>query len=117
MCRAVFCLLAVASLACAADVPSGTQLEIRLTTTVDSATAKIKDPVEAVVIAPIIAGEQILIAAGAKVQGQIKEVKQPAKPDEQAVIEIQFDRLLGGAQRPPLSARLVSVDNARETVD
>src|SRR6266849_3522440 len=118
MCRAVFCVLAAASFACAAEVPTGTQLEIRLTTTVDSSTAKIKDPVEAVVIAPVIAGEQIVIAAGAKVQGQIKEVKQPAKADEQAVVEIQFDRLVGArGQRGALSARLFSVDNARETVD
>jgi len=118
MCKAVFCLLAAASLSRAADIPSGTQLEIRLTTIVNSATAKINDPVEAVVIAPVIAGEHIVIAAGAKVHGQIKEVKQPAKADDQAVVQIQFDQLRGTAgQKAALSARLVTVDNARETVD
>lgn len=112
------CLLASAALAYASDIPSGTQLEIRLTSTVDSATAKVKDPVQAVVIAPVVAGEEIVMAAGAKVEGQIKEVKQPVKPDEQAVVQVEFEKLLGaGGQKTSLSARVVSVDNARETVD
>src|ERR1051326_7076178 len=117
MYRAVFCIFAAAPLACATEIPSGTQLEIRLTSAVNSATQKAKDPVEAVVIAPVIQGEQIAIAAGNKVQGQIKEVKQPTKSDEQAVLQIQFDRIAGaGDQKAALSARVVSVDNARESV-
>src|SRR5271169_5312498 len=115
---AVFCALASACLVCAADIPSGTQLEVRLTTTIDSAKAKIKDPVEFVVIAPVVVEGEMVLATGKELQGQIKDVKQPAKADDQAIVEIQFDRLLGAdGQKAHLSARLVSVDNARETVD
>ena len=117
MSRAVICVLAAAALAYAADIPSGTQLEIRLTSAVNSATAKVNDPVEAVVIAPVIVGENLVIASGVKVHGVIKEVKQPDKPSDQAVVQIQFDQLLEGAKKTPLSARVVSIDNARETVD
>jgi len=117
MSRAAICLAAAISLACAAEIPSGTQLEIRLTTAVNSSTAKAGDPVEAVVIAPVVIGENIVVAAGAKAHGQMKEVKQPDKPSDQAVVQIQFDQLAEGAQKAPLSARVVSVDNARETVD
>jgi hypothetical protein len=111
------CLLATAALACAAEIPSGTQLEIRLSTAVNSATAKVKDPVEAVVIAPVLAGTEIAIAAGAKVHGHIKSITQPAKADEQAIVEIEFDQLSASSLKAPISARLISVDNARETVD
>lgn len=118
MYRVVFCSVAAAVLSCAAEVPSGTRLEVRLTSPVDSGKAKVKDPVEAVVIAPVISSEQILIAAGATVKGQFTEVKQPANADEQAVVAIRFDQIAGAeGQKAPLNARVAAVDNARETVD
>ena len=115
---AVLFLFAAAFAAGAADIPTGTQLQIRLTTAINSATAKAKDPFEAVVIAPVMNGDQMVIAPGTKILGQIKEVTQPAQASDQAVIALQFDSVAGdGNRKAPLSARLVSIDNARETVD
>ena len=111
-------LLLVLSAVKAAEIPVGTRIEIRLTTTVKTSSSKVNDPVEAVVIAPVRVANRDALAAGTKVHGAIKEVTQAAKPEDQAVVHIQFDGLVSprGA-RATIAARVVDVDNARESVD
>ena len=60
-------------------------MEIRLTTAVNTLTAKVDQAFDAVVIAPVVAGNRIVIAAGVKVKGHVKEVKAAVNPDDQAV--------------------------------
>jgi hypothetical protein len=100
------------------EVPSGTHIEIRLTGAVNTATAKVDQPVDAVVIVPVVAASQIVVAAGVKVKGHIEEVKAAVNPDDQAVLGLVFDQI-GDARgkKAVLAARLVGVDNARESVD
>jgi hypothetical protein len=102
----------------AMEVPSGTHMEIRLTSAVNTATAKVDQPVDAVVIVPVVAANQIVVAAGVKVKGHIEEVKAAVNPDDQAVLGLVFDQI-GDARgkKAVLAARLVGVDNARESVD
>src|ERR1022692_2810997 len=102
----------------AMEVPSGTHMEIRLTSAVNTATAKVDQPVDAVVIVPVVAANQIVVAAGVKVKGHIEEVKVAVNPDDQAVLGLVFDQI-GDARgkKAVLAARLVGVDNARESVD
>jgi hypothetical protein len=112
------CLFLAASAATGAEIPTGTRMEIRLTTAVRIATAKVNDPVDAVVIAPILAGNRVAIAAGTSVHGELKEVTPAVKPEDQGVVSIRFGQLISArGTRAPLAARLVSVDNARESVD
>src|SRR5690349_21332468 len=86
-------LFAAAALAAASQVPAGTQLAIRLTSAVNTATAKTNQRFEAVVIAPAVAGDQVAIAAGAIVTGHVKETKSPLKADDQALLDLAFDRI------------------------
>src|ERR1700676_771242 len=110
--------LAVAGLAWAVEIPSGTQVEIRLTGAVNTATAKIDQPFDAVAIAPVVAVNQIVVAAGVKLTGHIKEVKAAVKADDQAVLGLAFDQISDAqGKKAKLTARLVAVDNARESVD
>jgi hypothetical protein len=110
--------LVVGAIASAAEVPSGTRLEIRLTSAVNTANAKVDQAFEAVVIAPVVASNQIVIAAGVKLKGHIKEVKAAVNPDDQAVLDLAFDQISDASRkRANVSARLVGVDNARESVD
>jgi hypothetical protein len=112
------CLFLAASAATGAEIPTGTRMEIRLTTAVRIATAKVNDPVDAVVIAPILAGNRVAIAAGTSVHGELKEVTPAVKPEDQGVVSIRFGQLISArGTRAPLAARLVTVDNARESVD
>ena len=116
--RLVVVLFAAAAAAAAIQVPSGTQVQIRLTKAVNTATAKANEAFEAVVIAPVLAGGQAAIAAGAIVTGHIKEAKSPVKPEDQAVLNLAFDRIgVSGRKAVSFAARLVDVDNARESVD
>src|SRR5690349_8362358 len=113
----VIFFLAVA-LAAATQVPAGSQMQIRLTSAVNTATAKANQPFQAVVIAPVVVADQVAIAAGTAVSGHVKTVSSPVKPDDQAVLELAFDQISDAAgKRVNLAARLVDVDNARESVD
>jgi LssY C-terminus len=110
---ATFC-----SIAAPVEVPAGTQIQIRLTTTIDSNSTKPKEPVEGVVIAPVLVNGQLAIVQGTKVLGQIKEIKPAAKADEQTLLILEFQQLKDrDGKKTNLSARLIEVDNARETVD
>lgn len=67
--------------------------EIRLTSAVNTATAKVDRQFDAVIIAPVGASNQIAIAAGVKLKGHIKEVKAAVNPDDQAVLGLAFDQI------------------------
>jgi hypothetical protein len=111
------CGLLVAT-AFAAEVPYGTKMEIRLTSAVNSSKAAVGQTFGAVVIAPVVARGQIAIAAGVKVHGRVKEVKAAVNPDDQAVLGLVFDRISDArGRKADLAARVVGVDNARESVD
>jgi hypothetical protein len=110
--------LSLTSVAWAAQVPSGTQVEIRLTSAVNTASAKVDQTFDAVIIRAVVAGDRIVIAAGVKLSGHVKEVKAAVQPDDQAVLGLAFDQLIDASgKRATLSAKVVGVDNARESVD
>ncbi len=112
-----FVLLAMSGLA-AAGIPAGTQVQIRLTSAVNTSTAKVDQSFDAVVIAPVLAGDRIALAAGVKVAGHVKEVTAAVKADDQAVLALAFDQISdSNGKKANLSARLVGIDNARESVD
>jgi len=115
----VYCIfLCVACLASAAEIPAGTEVQIRLTSAINTATAKVSQQFDAVIIAPVVAGGRIAIAAGVRVTGHIKELTQAVKPEEQTIVALSFDRLVDASgKQANLAARLTSVDNARESLD
>jgi len=93
-------------------------VQIRLTSAVNTSTAKPKQAFDAVVIAPVLAGGGVALAAGAKVSGHIQEVTAALKPDDQAVLTLAFDQIADSAgHSASLAAKLAAVDNARESVD
>ena len=113
----VVLLLAGAFCASAVQIPAGTQIQIRLTTAVNSSKAKVGEPFEAVVIAPVVLGDRLAIAAGAKVTGHIKAVTAATQPDDQASLELAFDQIGEAGVKANIAAKLAGVDNARETID
>jgi hypothetical protein len=112
-------LLLGAASATATQIPAGTQIQLRLTTSVNTSTAKVDQPFEAVVIAPVVVGDGLALAAGAKVTGHLKEVKAATQPDDQALLDLAFDQIgddAGGA-KVNIAAKVAGVDNARESVE
>ena len=98
-------------------MPAGTQVEIRLKNKISTQTAKAKDPVEAVVIAPVMAGDQFAIPAGAAVRGAIEKTAQAAKADERSVLVLTFSEIEINGTKLKLQAQLAGIDNARESID
>jgi hypothetical protein len=105
------------ALAMAQQAPAGAHISIRLKSAVSSWASKPGDPVEAVVIAPVVANGRTLIPAGAVVSGTVGKAAQPTAPGERAALLLRFTALETAGARHTISARVESVDNARETVD
>jgi len=110
-------LIAAAGLLAATEIPAGTELQIRLTTGVNTSTAKPKQTFDAVVIAPVMSSGTVAMAAGAKVSGHIQDVTAAVKPDDQAVLVLAFDQINDSVgHSSSLAAKLVGIDNARESL-
>lgn len=110
--------LAVACLHAATQIPAGTQIQIRLTTAVKSASAKAGDPVEAVVVAPVVANGEIAMAAGATLKGHIKEAVAAVQASDQAALDLDFEQVSDATgAKAAIAAKVASIDNARESVD
>jgi len=116
--HACVALLAGAAFAQSADIPAGTRLDIRLTSAINTSTAKPNQPFHAVLIAPLVDAGKLVLAAGDTVSGHIKEVKAATQPDDQAILNLSFDQIADSTgTRTSLPAKVASVDNARESVD
>jgi hypothetical protein len=101
----------------ALDVPAGTAIPIRLNAKVSSQTSQPGDPVDAVVIAAVMASGQYAIPAGAVVHGSVIQASPAAEPDTRATLLVSFKRIDIGGASVPCAARVAGVDNAREKVD
>jgi hypothetical protein len=99
--------------------PAGTEIHIRLTTTVGSYATKAGSPVSAVLIAPIMAHGEIVLPSGTLVSGEVKKVARVGLGirHETASLDLEFNRVaLPGRHPVALRARVAEVDNARERV-
>ena len=109
-------LLFLAACASAETLPVDTKIEVRLQTKVASA-SKTGDKFEAVVIAPVLIGDRTLIPAGSLITGAVKAAK-ASTADARAELDLDFTELVWPAgAKQPLSAKVVGVDNTRESVD
>src|ERR1700677_5104667 len=102
------------------EVPAGTRLEIRLTSSVGSYASKAGSPVSAVLIAPVRVGGELLLPAGSILTGQVKSVRRVGLGilHETAGMLLEFNQIiLPDDETLPLSAQVVAVDNGHERVD
>jgi len=110
-------LLLTAGLLAAGSIPSGTEIQIRLTSALNTASGKAGQQFDAVVIAPVVVDGRIAMAAGAKLSGHIVNVTAADQKDQQASVSLAFDQIADGARKSTLAAKVTGVDNARESVD
>jgi hypothetical protein len=102
------------------QIPSGTELSIRLTDKVASEAqtqhAGQTPAIHAVLIAPVILNGAVTISAGAQLTGTARQARAATDKDP-AQLQLVFSSLTDGAQRANISAVVTSLDNARETID
>ena len=117
--RSASALLALAAClpAFGLQLPAGTEIQIRLKSKVATPTSKAKDPVDAVVIAPVMLDGQFVIPAGAMVRGAVDKAAQSTKPDERSTLSLAFTEIEIDGAKLKLAARVTGVENARESVD
>lgn len=83
-----------------------------------SSSSKAQDPIESVLIAPVIIDGQVILPQGTLVRGQVVKAQPIEKPDTRAFLELEFSRLVDTAgKETKLEATVVGVDNAREKVE
>ena len=121
-----FVFLLASSILGAVEIPAGANLEIRLTAPVSTATSHAKDPVSAILIAPVLLPGGSAVVAGAVVEGTVLAAT-PASEEKNAALKLGFTQLhFKQAELKPsaqanrtyrISTRVYSVDNVRETVD
>lgn len=100
-------------------VPAGTQVHIRLTTTVGSYMSKAGTRVSAVLIAPVQVDGETLLPAGSLLSGNVRRAVRVGFGfrHETAALDLMFQEVaLPGGDTLALRARVAEVDNAREYV-
>ena len=114
-------ILLIATRTCAAAlIPSGTEIQIRLLSPINTASAKVEQRFDAVVIAPVVASGRIVMSAGVKINGHIADVKSAQaadQSDQQASLTLSFDQVTDGIHPATIAAKIKGVDNARESVE
>lgn len=107
----------MAAIAAAVPIPAGTELHVRLQTPV-ATSAPEHHTIQAVVIVPVMTGDQVLIPDGTRVAGDVKERRAVTKPDERALLRLDFSKLIRpDGKTARIDSTVVDVDNARESVD
>ena len=100
----------------ALEVHAGTGIQVRLTAKISTQNARAKDPVEAVVIAPVMAGDLFVVPAGAVVRGAVEKVAQSTKDGERSSLLLSFSEIEIDGAKLKLAAQVSAVENAREKV-
>jgi hypothetical protein len=99
-------------------LPTGTALSVRLTSRVGSHTSHVDDPVTAVLIAPVLVDDQPVVPSGWALRGRVTAVSRATEEDARPMLHLGFSEVSDSEGRgTPIAARVVQVDNARETVD
>ena len=100
-------------------IPAGETIWIRLTAPVSTYDAKAGDPVHGVVTQDITCGNETVAPLGSHVAGHVESSRRVGLGfrHETAALKISFDEIqISGAQPMPITASLVTIDNAREPV-
>jgi hypothetical protein len=100
-----------------AVLPTGSRLQVRLTASVSSATSRAGDLVSAVLTVDVPVSSLVL-PAGTIIRGAVRQATPFSWSSSQAALQVDFRELVSpSGPAIPVAAKVVAVDNARETVD
>jgi hypothetical protein len=75
------------------QIPSGSEVDVRLQTALDSDTAQVEDRVEAVTMVDLYQGNDLLVPAGSIIEGYVSSVDRASRTDRKGELTIMFTRL------------------------
>jgi hypothetical protein len=93
------------------DVPSGTELHVRLDDSVSSDTSRPEQAITATVSEPLRIDADVVIPAGTEVRGIIRDVEPARRPSRGGRLELSFDSILLRGRSIPLQARVIGMED------
>jgi hypothetical protein len=75
------------------QIPSGSEVDVRLLTALDSETAQVEDRVEATTMVDLYQGNDLLVPAGSTIEGYVSSVDRASRTDRKGELTIMFTRL------------------------
>lgn len=77
----------------AADVPAGTEFDVKLTKALSSATASVEDAFEATTLVDLVSGSRTIVPAGSVMRGTVSAVHRAGRIDRKGSLRLSFDRI------------------------
>ena len=75
------------------EIPSGSEIDVRLTTALTSDTAQVEDRVEATTMIDLYEGNRLLVPAGSVLTGWVTSVDRASRTDRKGSLTVEFNRL------------------------
>jgi hypothetical protein len=75
------------------EVPSGTELDVRLERELNSGTAQVEDRFTATTVADLYQGNDVLIPAGSTLRGVVSSVNKATRTDRKGSMTVAFDQI------------------------
>ena len=87
------------------EVPSGTQVAIRLETTLTTKNSKVGDRFVATLVEPIVVNGETAVPAGAEITGHVILAEEPGKASGRGHLQLAYNELRYGGQTVDLNSR------------
>ena len=75
------------------EIPSGTEVDVRLVTALTSDTAQVEDRVEATTMVDLYNGNTVIVPAGSVMTGWVTSVDRASRTDRKGSLTIEFNRV------------------------
>ena len=75
------------------EIPSGSEIDVRLLTALTSDTAQVEDRVEATTLIDMYNGNDLLVPAGSTLTGWVTSVDRASRTDRKGSLTVEFNRL------------------------
>jgi|SRR5436190_9996654 len=84
------------------EIPAGTELDVRLSTLLNSGTAKVEDRFEATTVVDLVIDGRTLVPAGAVARGVVSSVEPGTRTNRTARMTVTFDQLSFNGRAYPI---------------
>ena len=88
----------------AADVPTGTELDVRLQNSLNSGTAQVEDRFEATTLVDLTVEGRTVIPAGSLMRGVVSSVESATRTNRTAKMTVSFDQITVNGREYPIRA-------------
>lgn len=84
------------------EVPTGTEMDVRLADVLDSGTAKVEDRFEATTLVDLTVGGRLAVPAGSVMRGVVTGVEPATRTNRTARLTVSFDQVTVGGRAYPI---------------